>query len=395
MNVVKPESVGFSSNRISRIGDFMQRYVDSGKVAGFVTLVARHGKVAWFDKYGYQDVESKTQIELDTIFRIYSMTKPITSVGLMMLFEQGLVRLEEPVSKYIPDFKQSKVYGEGGKLVDLEREITIHDLLVHTAGLSYGGIEETALPVDALYDQADLFNKDIDTTEMVQRIAALPLAYQPGTTFHYSMATDVVGHLIELITDTPLDDYLERNITKPLGMLDTGFEVATEKADRFSALYGKTPAGNLEVLPTTIGGDYFNVKLLLGGSGMVSTTADYLRFAQMFLNRGELDGVRLLGSRTVEYMRSNHMPSTLLPISMAEPWPGFGFGLGFSVMLDVALSGMMGSVGLHGWGGWANTHFWIDAAEELIGILMLQYIPSGTHPVTNDFRTAVYPALVD
>ncbi len=391
----KPEELGFSSERLLRINDLMERYVEEGKVAGFVTLVARRGKIAYFDKFGYQDLASKTPIQLDTIFRIYSMTKPITSVAFMMLFECGLVRLEDPVSKYIPQFKEAKVYGEGGKLMDLNREITVHDLLDHTAGFSYGGVEETKIPVDELYDKANLFQPDIDLEEMVNRIASLPLAYQPGTVWHYSVATDVVGRLIEIIANIPLSEYMNESIFIPLGMEDTGFSVPPEKRNRFSTLFGKTQDGDLSVIDDIIGGDYIKVNLCLGGSGLVSTTSDYYRFAQMVLNGGELEGVRLLGAKTMEYMTSNHLTPSLLPISMGEPWPGFGFGLGFSVMLDPPLAGMMGSAGLHGWGGWANTHFWVDAREKLIGILMLQYIPSGTHPVTNDFRTAVYQAITE
>ena len=394
MKLTHAEKLGLSTERLTRINEYMERYVAEGKIAGFVTLVARHGEIAYLDKYGYQDIASHAPIELDTIFRIYSMSKPITSVAFMMLFERGLVRLEDPLSKFIPEFKKTKVYGKDGKLIDLIREITVHDLLVHTTGLSYGGIEETKIPVDALYDKADLFNPNIDLTEMVQRLANLPLAFQPGTAWHYSVATDVVGRLIELIADTPLPDYLEEKIFRPLGMVDTAFSVTPEKVERFSKLYGKSSKSDLAVLDDALGGNYFKVKLFLGGSGLVSTMPDYYRFAQMVLNQGDLDGVRLLGTKTMELMTCNHLPEELLPISMGYPWVGFGFGLGFSVMMNVPLSGMMGSPGLHGWGGWANTHFWVDAIERLIGILMLQYIPSGTYPVTNDFRTAVYQAVI-
>ena len=395
MTHTQPEELGFSSERLERINDFMERYVEEGKVAGFVTLVARRGKIAFFEQYGYQDIANKKQMQNDTIFRIYSMSKPITSVAFMMLFERGLVRLEDPVSKYIPAFKETKVYEKGGKFAEPEREITIHDLMRHTAGLSYGGIEETQIPADQFYDQANLFQPDINLEEMVRRIAALPLAYQPGSVWHYSVATDVIGRLIEIIADQSLDEFLDESIFTPLAMVDTGFRVPAEKTERFSTLYGTTGKDDLEILDDVIGGDYFNVSLLLGGSGLVSTASDYLRFAQMLLNEGELEGVRLLGPKTVQYMTMNHVPTDLLPISMSEPWPGFGFGLGVSVMLDPAQAGMMGSPGLYGWGGWANTHFWIDKKESLIGILMLQYIPSGTHPVTNDFRTAVYQAILE
>ena len=286
----QPEKLGFSPDRLTRINDFMERYVNEEKIAGFVTLVARRGEIAYVDKFGYQNLAAKTPIELDTIFRIYSMTKPITSVAFMMLFERGLVRLEDPVSKFIPEFKHTRVYGEGGVLVDPVREITVHDLLNHTAGLIYGGIEGAENPVNALYNKAGLFDPNIDLQEMVRRIAELPLAFQPGTAWHYSVITDVVGHLIERITDKPLPDVLREKIFKPLGMVDTAFSVPDQKETRLSTLYGKTDENDLAVLDETIGGNYFKVKLHLGGSGLVSTISDYYTFSQMVLNRGEIGG---------------------------------------------------------------------------------------------------------
>jgi CubicO group peptidase (beta-lactamase class C family) len=395
MILTNPEQLGFSNERLTRITEFMQRYVDEGKIAGFVTLVARKGNKVYLEKCGYQDIASKTSMNLDTIFRIYSMTKPITSTAFMMLFERGLVRLEDPLSKYIPQFKKCKVLGEAGQLLDLDREILVHDLLDHTAGLSYGGYADTKMPVDDLYDQANLFDPTITLEEMVLRIAKLPLVFQPGSKWLYSMATDVIGRLIEIISGSPLPDFINEKVCKPLGMQDTTFLVPSEQAKRLSTLYGKGKESDLAVLDNSIGGDYVKTKLYLGGSGMLSTIEDYYRFAQCILNKGELEGVRLLGTKTVEYMTCNHLSVTLLPIAMGiTPMPGMGFGLGYSVMMDVAQSGMMGSVGLHGWGGWANTHFWVDPKEQLIGILMMQYIPSGTYPVTNDFRTAVYQAMI-
>jgi CubicO group peptidase (beta-lactamase class C family) len=394
MKITAPEEFGFSPDRLKRIDAVMQRYVDQRTLAGIVTLVARRGGVVHFEKFGYQDIETREPMELYTIFRIYSMTKPITSVALMMLFEQDLVRLTDPVTKFIPEFSKVKVFVNEGKLADLEREITIHDLLRHTAGLSYGDDED--LPVDGLYREADLFNGGITLEEMIRRIADLPLANQPGQVWRYSVATDVVGYLVEVISDMSLAEFFDEKIFRPLGMEDTSFSVPPDKIDRFAALYGKTEKGALEVIDTATGGNYFNVCLHSGGHGLVSTTADYLRFAQLVLNKGELDGVRLLGPRIMELMTTNHLPPALMPIAMGEEqMPGFGFGLGFSVMMDIAQSGMLGSVGLHGWGGWANTHFWVDPQEQLIGILMLQYVPSGTYPVTNDFRTLVYQALID
>ncbi len=400
MKTSAPEEFGFSPERLKRIDAAMQRYVDQETLAGIVTLVARRGRVVHFEKFGYQDIATSKPMELDTIFRIYSMTKPITSVALMMLFEQGLVRLTDPVTKFIPEFGKVKVLVGEGELADLKREITIQDLLRHTAGLSYGGYKDTQAPIDKLYDQAHLWRPDITIREAVRRITELPLAYQPGQAWRYSLATDVVGHVVELISDMSLGEFFEEKIFKPLGMADTAFTVAPEKVDRFATLYGKTDgqashARPLELIDATTGGDYFNTRLESGGAGLVSTTADFLRFAQLVLNKGELDGVRLLGPRTVELMAANHLPRALLPTMAAQEMSGFGFGLGFSVMMDVAQSGMMGSVGLHGWGGWANTHFWVDPQEQLIGILMVQYIPSGTYPVTTDLRTLVYQALVE
>ncbi len=395
MKLRTPEEVGFSASRLKRIDSVMQRYVDQRILAGIVTLVARRGHVVHFEKFGFQDIKTSKPMELDTIFRIYSMTKPITSVALMMLFEQGLVRLADPVTKFIPEFKKVKVWVNEGEFADLVREITVHDLLMHTAGLSYGDYDETLTPVDKLYDQADVFNTDMTLHEMMRRIADLPLVHQPGEVWRYSVATDVVGRLIEVISDISLADFLDEKILRPLGMEDTAFSVPAEKMGRFATLYGMTEKGALEVLDTVVGGDYVNVRLHSGGHGLVSTAADYLRFAQLVLNGGELDGVRLLGRKTMELMTTNHIPPTLLPLEMVDPWPGFGFGLGFRVLLDVPQAGVMGSVGSHGWAGWASTYFWVDPQEQLIGILMLQYIPSGTYPISEDFRTAVYQALVD
>jgi CubicO group peptidase (beta-lactamase class C family) len=393
MRIAAPEEFGFSPDRLKRIDTVMQRYVDQKTLAGLVTLVARRGAVVHFERFGYQDIETRKPMELDTIFRIYSMTKPITSVALMMLFEHGLVRLTDPVTKFIPEFSKVKVFVNEGKLADLEREITIHDLLRHTAGLSYGDEDS---PVDELYRQADIFDPDITLEEMIRRIADLPLANQPGQVWRYSVATDVVGYLVEVISDMSLAEFFDEKIFRPLGMEDTSFSVPPDKMDRFATLYGKTEKSALDLIDTATGGDYINIRLYSGGHGLVSTTADYLRFAQLVLNKGELDGVRLLGPKTMELMTTNHVPPALMPIAMGEEqMPGFGFGLGFSVMMDVAQSGMLGSVGLHGWGGWANTHFWIDPQEQLIGILMLQHVPSSTYPVTNDFRTLVYQALID
>jgi CubicO group peptidase (beta-lactamase class C family) len=395
MERCSPGEVGFSAERLKRINIGMQRYIDQKLIAGIVTLVARRGKVVHFERFGMQDIEAHKPMQLDTVFRIYSMTKPITSVALMMLYEHGLFHLNDPASKFIPEFKEVKVFATEGQLADLTREITIRDLLTHTAGLSYG--DEEDFPVDALYGQADLFSADIELEEMIRRLTDLPLAHQPGEVWRYSVATDVVGYLVEVISDMPLADFLEEKILQPLGMKDTAFFVPSAKMERFATIYGQTEEGNLEVLDAATAGDYSEtVRLHCGGHGLVSTAADYLRFAQMVLNKGELNGVRFLGPKTVKLMTTNHLPPAFLPIAMGEvQMPGFGFGLGFSVLIDAAQAGIMASAGTHGWGGWASTKSWIDPQEQLIGILMLQYIPSDTYPIGEDFRTLVYQALID
>ena len=390
--------LGFSPERLTRIHNLMQRYVDLGKLAGTIACVSRHGKVAYFDVTGHQNIENQTLMAEDSIFRIYSMTKPITSVALMMLYEEPLFNLRDEVSQYIPAFKDVKVLGADGKLETSLRPMTIQDLLCHTAGLSYGGYAETKLPVDKFYDEAKLLTNKITNEEFVKRITSLPLAFHPGSKWHYSVATDVVGYLVEVLSGMPLADFMQEKIFKPLGMTDTAFHIEPSKLSRFCTLYGKTPNSDFGVLDLPESSEYLpSVKFHSGGAGLVSTTFDYLKFAQFVLNKGELDGVRLLAPMTVELMTSNHLPSALLPITFegTDPMLGMGFGLGFSVMLDVAQTGVMGSVGDHGWGGYAETFFWIDPQLSLIGLLMAQYLPSGSYPIRKEFRTAVYQALIN
>jgi CubicO group peptidase (beta-lactamase class C family) len=397
MKIANPEELGFSSERLLRIHSLMNRYVESGKLAGIVTCVVRSGQIVHRETFGHQNLETKTSMSKDSIFRIASMTKPIASVALMMLYEESLFNLTDAVSQYITAFKNSKVWGADGALEAPVRTITIQDLLRHSAGLSYGGYTESHSPVDKLYDEADLFNPNITNAELTERIANLPLMFHPGEKWHYSVSTDVVGYLIEVLSDKPLADFLQEKIFDPLGMVDTAFHIDPSKLSRFCTLYGKTPDSDFGVLDLPNSSDYLPpVALHSGGSGLVSTTSDYLLFAQCILNKGELNGVRLLGPRTVTLMTCNHLPAALLPISFegTEPMLGMGYGLGFGVMLDTAQTGMMGSVGDHGWGGYAETFFWIDPQEEIIAILMSQYQPSQTYPIRKEFRTAVYQALI-
>jgi CubicO group peptidase (beta-lactamase class C family) len=397
MKGCRPEEVGLSSERLTRIDAMAQRYVDEKKLAGLVTLVARQGQVVHFSTHGVQDLETGVPMGSDTIFRIYSMTKPITTVALMMLYEEGLFQLRDPVSRFLPEFKATKVWAGEGQLVDPAREIEICDLLTHTAGFSYGGYEETGIPVDKLYDEADLDNIEISNEEMVRRLAKLPLMYHPGQKWFYSAATDVVGRLVEVISGRPLDDCFEEQIFKPLGMEDTAFYVTENRIGRFAALYGPREEGGLKLLDDPATGEYAKPpRLLAGGHRLVSTTGDYGRFCQMLLNGGELGGTRLLGRKTVELMTMNHLPESMIPIG----WPpdimhGYGFGLGFRVRVDDAQAGILGSVGEYAWGGYASTSFFVDPKEELFAILMPQLLPSGHYPILEEFRVLVYQALVD
>jgi CubicO group peptidase (beta-lactamase class C family) len=398
MNIVSPESVGFSTARLARINTAMQRYVNDRKLAGMVTLVARRGQTVHFETCGMTDIASGAPMRHDTLFRIYSMTKPITSAAVLMLFEEGRFQLSDPIATYIPAFADVKVLdnsaGSGVRYVAPVRPISIRDLLTHTAGLSYGFDENVY--IDELYRERVYTlresHPDLTLEDFVQAIAKLPLAHQPGSAFRYSFATDVLGLLVQLVAGMPFEEFLRQRIFEPLGMVDTGFYVPAEQIGRFAATHGPNPEHGLAVIDAPATSDFARpTRVPSGGGGLVSSTGDYLRFAQMLLNQGQLDGERLLGRKTVELMASNHLPAGVHPFEETYR----GFGLGVSVLLDPAQAQNLGSVGTFGWGGAANTNFWIDPREELIGILMVQFMPSDTYPVAPNFRTLVYQALVD
>lgn len=397
MEIACPEKSGISAERLSKVETLMNRYVDQGLLAGAVTCVARKEQVVHFQEFGYLDLNSKASMRQDTIFRIYSMTKPITSMALMILYEDSLFNLTDLISDYIPAFTGVKVFGRNGELVEPLKPITIQDLLRHTAGLSYGGFEKSRSAVDQLYDDADLFNKSLTNQEITERIASLPLIFHPGTKWHYSMATDVIGSLVEILSDMSLADFMQEKIFDPLGMVDTAFQINPAKLDRFPTLYGKTPESALDILDEAATSAYLPpVITQAGGHGLVSTTGDYLQFAQCILNKGAIKDAHLLSPKTVEIMTCNHLPISLLPIAFegSLPMMGMGFGLGFGIMLDPAQAGMMGTVGDLSWGGNGETYFWIDPQEALIAILMSQYSPPQTYPLRQEFRTAVYQALI-
>ncbi len=396
MNLVQPEAVGFSSQRLARINTKLQRYIDDNKLAGITSLIARRGQIVHFEQFGMADIEAGTPMAADTIFRIYSMTKPITSVAALMLFEEGVLRLNDPVANYLPEFKETKVLGQDGKLVPMARPMTIRDLLTHTAGLSYGF--DGNFGIDQLYSQhvwgPMAANPGPTLAEWIGSIARQPLYFQPGTRYLYSLATDVLGYLVQVAAGMPLDDFFQERIFAPLGMVDTFFAVPPAKLARFAANYGPQEGGGLKVTDVPADSKFARpAARFSGGGGLLSTTGDYLRFAQMLLNQGELDGVRLLGRKTVELMTTNHLADGVYVDN--DPIRGLGFGLGVSVLLNLGKGQTLGSVGNYGWGGAANTNFWIDPQEELIGILMLQFMPSGTYPVIDDFRILTYQALVD
>jgi len=405
--VVKPEEVGLSSSRLARIGDHMKRYIDAGKIAGALTLVARRGQVAFLEPLGHLEIERRRPVTRDSVWRIYSMTKPITSVGLMMLYEEGRFQLDDPVHRFIPSWRDLRIFVGGNyptfKTAPVERPMTIRDLLSHTSGLTYGFMERTN--VDAAYRKlgvADQARSGYTLQDMVDTLAELPLEFSPGTRWNYSVATDVVGHLIEVISGQRLDAYLRERILEPLGMRDTSFVLGEEQAARFAANYERQADGNLKLIDDPEQSNYRKRSFFSGGGGLLSTAPDYFRFTAMLQNMGELDRVRLLGRKTVELMTMNHLPGGQELTDLAQAgmftetaYAGVGFGLGFSVMQSPARAQILGSPGEFAWGGAASTAFWIDPVEDLTVIFMTQLMPSSSYPLRRELRVLTYAALVD
>ncbi len=393
MQVVSPDQVGISSAQLSRIRQHMQRVVDEGHLAGIQTLLMRRDQVCHFESYGWQDREQAQALAADTIFRIYSMTKPIVSVAVMVLYEAGLLQLHDPVSKFLPGFADVQVYVDAHTRTALQRPILVHDLLTHTAGLTYDFLDSH--PVDALYAEAASRFQDLTPEEFIARLCTLPLVFQPGTQWRYSVATDVLGVIVARIADMSLGEALSRMIFAPLDMTDTGFQVPASSWSRLATCYQHNAEGVLVPIMQP-GTDEFSTgaSFQSGGGGLVSTTADYLRFCRMLLHKGTLEGVRILGARTVDYMTANHLPPSLLPYGVQpNDLPGYGFGLGFGVLMDPPLSRQLAGKGEYGWAGAANTYFFIDPGEEMIGIFMSQLMPSGTNDSWKVFRTLAYSAL--
>jgi CubicO group peptidase (beta-lactamase class C family) len=406
MDRVSPEAVGLSSAGLARIDDHLRaRYVDTGQLAGALTLVARRGKVAFLSPVGQMDRERAKPMRADTIFRIYSMTKPVASVALMMLHERGAFQLGEPVHKWLPAWEHLRVYKYGQHpnfvTVAADRAMTVRDLLTHTSGLSYGIMERTHL--DAAYRKLAIGDGQGTLADMMERLSQLPLAFSPGTRWGYSVATDVVARLVEILSGERFDDYLRNHIFQPLGMVDTGFTVAADKVSRFASNYARSPDGGMTLFDDAVDSKYARPKTLLSGtSGLVSTAADYFRFSEMLRRGGELDGARLLGPRTVRYMTTNHLPGGADLAALATEssfsevrYEGVGFGLGFHVSIDPVRTQVPGSVGEYGWGGMASTAFWVDPAEELTVVFMTQLVPSSALSVRSELKSIVYGAILD
>ncbi len=389
-----------STKSIPAINNLMTQYIDADKSAGMLTLVSQHGNIIHQQACGFQDIDSQTPMQDDTLFRIYSMTKPITSVALMSLYELGEFELDDPAYRWIPALKNLKVYCSSDHYEDLESHITIRQLLTHTAGFSYGFNPDNH-PVDKLYSEMwDLLKQDPPLSKLMTTIFDLPLLAQPGSLWQYSIATDICGYLVELMADMPFGDYLQQIIFDPLNMIDTAFEVSEKKRHRFATLYGIQDEEPLAVLESNQSSPFIpsankgKVNLHSGGGGLVSTINDYWQFAQMMLNRGELNGVRVINKETVDLMTQNHVPKKLFPLTFNGIVPdvvdGYGFGLGYCINMG---ADQVGSIGDFGWGGMADTYCWIDPEEEIVGILMQQFMPSLTHSGRLDFRKAVYSTL--
>jgi CubicO group peptidase (beta-lactamase class C family) len=404
-----PAEVGLDADRLGRLDRRLARYVDEGLLAGWLVAVSRHGRLAYVSCRGSRDLEAGVPVEPDTLWRIYSMTKPVTSVAAMMLYEEGAFALTDPVSAFIPSFADVRVYAGGSDLrpvtVPVAEPVRIWHLFTHTAGLTYGF--HRVHPVDALLRAAGFEWGSPPETDLAQACdiwAGIPLLFQPGTEWNYSLATDVLGRVIEVASGQRLDEFFSARIFGPLGMTDTGFFAPPEQQSRLAALYTRGKDGKAALLDAVGERARKPSALLSGGSSLISTAADYHRFTQLLLHRadspaGELDGVRLLSPRTVSYMARNHLPGGVdletfgRPLFAETPYRGVGFGLGFAVVIDPVPGKVVCSAGELSWGGAASTSFWIDPAEELTTLFFTQLLPSSTYPIRPQLRQLVYQSL--
>lgn len=404
---IEPKQVGFSAARLGRIDEHFRAYVDDGRLPGYSIAVARGGHLAHVSTYGYRDVETQSSTTLDTVYRLYSMTKPVTSVALLMLVEEGKLRLTDLVSDYIPSFAQTRVWRTGTVLKPITDPVTepmrIWHLLTHTAGLTYGFLYADV--VDDIYRRAGFemgVGQNQSLAEVCDRYAALPLLFQPGTSWNYSVATDVLGRVIEIVSGMSLDKFLAKKILEPLGMHDTAFCTSADKHDRLATLYGVNEStGGLKRLEAVGNGAKSMPVYLSGGGGLVSTAFDYYLFLQVLANRGALGDVRLLSPTSIALMTMNHLPNnqdvSTFGRALGEEiyFDGVGFGLGVSVVIDQAKTRALCPNGTYGWGGMASTVFWVDPVEEVTAMFFTQLMPSTTYPVRPYLRQLVYQAITD
>jgi CubicO group peptidase (beta-lactamase class C family) len=403
---VEAGQVGFDPGRLHRIDRHFARYVEDGRLPGWLVLVSRRGRIVHLATCGRRDLEADLPVETDTRFRIYSMTKPVTAVAALQLYEEGAFALKDPVAAFIPSFAEVAVYRDGPasgpRTEPARRPVLLWHLLTHTAGLTYGF--HHAHPVDAMYRAAGFEwvpPDGRDLAECCELWAGLPLLFEPGSEWNYSVASDVLGRVVEVVSGQPLDRFFAERIFGPLGMGDTGFWVEGEAAGKLAALYAAGPQGR-PVRSDQLGGRALRRPACLdGGGGLVSTAADYHRFTQALLGGGELDGTRLLGSRTLAYMARNHLPGGADLESFGRrlfaetTFDGVGYGLGFAVLLDPVANKVLSSPGELAWGGAASTFFWVDPAEQLTAIFLTQLMPSSTYPLRSELRQLVYQALAD
>jgi CubicO group peptidase (beta-lactamase class C family) len=392
-----PEREGFSPDRLARLHARLKQFVDSGKHAGVVSLIARNGQIVDWQAWGHRDREAGLAMEKDTIFRVYSMTKIVTSAAIMQLHERALLRLDDAVETYLPALAKRQVMtggtAEAPELVPAKRSITIRDLLTHTAGYIYPGMFGK-LPVDGLYEAAGVTRAQT-LDEFVERLAKVPLLHQPGERFTYGVNTDVLGAVVAKVSGQPFDQYVAQHITGPLEMVDTAFEVPMAKRARLAKVYSQNKAGALEALPTEqlVMTSLDAAKMHWGGAGLFSTTGDYARFGQMLLNGGELEGTRVLGRKSVELMMTNALTQTPTPYRAGTDYDGFG--LGGAVRVDLARSARLGSVGQFGWTGAATTYFNVDPIEKTVALVFTQHFPHDQHQLFWAFSTLFYASLVD
>ena len=407
-----------SSARLTRITDWLNSLVDDEKLAGASVAIGRHGELRYFETTGYAEREIARKFSKDAIVRIYSMTKPITSVAAMALYEEGCFQLDDPVSRYIPAFADTPVWVGGTEDITAttaqESPMLVRHVLTHTSGLTYGFMNSNV--VDAMYRELDMGQppKEPDLESWTDTLTTIPLLCQPGSAWNYSVSTDVLGRLVEIWSGRTLDQFFRERIFEPLGMTDTGFQVSEDNRERFSALYAPLVGGRLgqadpppleergglKLQESVLESRYFaHPGVFSGGGGLASSMHDYCRFCQMLLNEGELDGERLLAPSTVRYMRTNHLPGNRDMAAMGQPvwsetsYDGIGFGLGFAVVLDPVKASIIASTGEHHWGGAASTFFWIDPLQDLYVVFLTQLLPSSTYPIRRELRTRVYQAV--